>query len=194
MASTPPDALAVLAFWFDPSHQKHWFAVDAGFDAAIRTHFADLFRDAVEGKLESWTSTPEGWLALLIVLDQFSRNLYRGDPRAWAQDLPAQRLAMWGVAENYDRRLPAMQRVFAYMPLQHAEDPTLQQHCVALFAALHNDVPPSERHLFAGFLDYARKHQAVIARFGRFPHRNAWLGRTSTPEEQTYLAQPGAGF
>jgi len=194
MERTPPDALAVLEFWFDPSHQKHWFAVDPGFDAAIRAQFADRFADATQGRLEHWASTPQGWLALLIVLDQFSRNLYRHDPRAWAQDLLAQRLAVWGIGESYDRQLPPMQRVFAYMPLEHAEDIALQRRCVALFEALYHGVPPSSRHLYTDFLDYARKHQAVIERFGRFPHRNAMLGRTSTAEERTYLPQPGAGF
>jgi uncharacterized protein (DUF924 family) len=110
------------------------------------------------------------------------------------QDLRAQQLVLWGIEEGFDRQLPAIQRVFAYMPLEHAENRQLQQRCVALFEALCGEVPSDERERYTGYLDYARKHQAVIARFGRFPHRNAVLGRISTPEEWAYLAEPGAGF
>jgi len=194
MGSTPAEAQAVLAFWFDPAHREAWFAADPHVDAAIRARFAETVQLAAEGKLEHWTATPQGWLALLIVLDQFPRNLHRGDSRAWQHDLLAQRLALWGIAEAYDRRLPTIQRVFAYMPLEHAERLDLQQRCVSLFEALCSAVPAHERPHCSGFLDYARKHQSVIARFGRFPHRNALLGRASTPEETAYLAEPGAGF
>ena len=192
--AVPEDAQAVLAFWFDPIQQPRWFSASPEFDAKIRGRFGETFRLAAEGKLEQWADTPQGWLALLIVLDQFSRNLHRDDPRAWAQDLHAQRLALWGIKEGYDRQLPPMQRVFAYMPLEHAEDMRLQQHCFALFDALCEHLPAEERHRYTGFLDYARQHQAVIARFGRFPHRNALLGRSCTPEELDYLAEPNAGF
>jgi uncharacterized protein (DUF924 family) len=193
-SSTPPDALSVLAFWFDPAHHDEWYAGRPAFDAVIRERFAPQLALAEAGKLMAWTTTPEGWLALLIMLDQFPRNLYRRDPRAWAQDLRAQQLALSGIEEGFDRQLPAIQRVFAYMPLEHAEDMGLQQRAVMLFETLRNDVPPDERSRYDGFLDYARRHEAVIARFGRFPHRNAVLGRVSTPEEQAYLAEPGAGF
>lgn len=194
MRRPPAEAQAVLAFWFDPAQQPHWFDASPQFDAIIRDRFGGTYRLAAQGKLEQWIDTPQGWLALLIVLDQFSRNLHRDDPRAWAQDLQAQRLALWGIKEGYDRQLPPMQRVFAYMPLEHAEDMRLQRHCVALFEALCEQLSTEERHRYTGFLDYARRHQAVIARFGRFPHRNARLGRPCTPEELQYLAEPGAGF
>jgi uncharacterized protein (DUF924 family) len=194
MVHPPEEAQAVLAFWFDPAQQPHWFSASPAFDGTLRSRFGNTFHLAAEGKLERWTDTPQGWLALLIVLDQFSRNLYRDDPRAWAQDRQAQRLALWGIKEAYDRQLPPTQRVFAYMPLEHAEDMRLQQHCVALFESLCEQLPAEERHRYTGFLDYARQHQAVIARFGRFPHRNALLGRNCTPEELDYLAEPGAGF
>lgn len=194
MRRPPVEAQAVLAFWFDPAQQPHWFDASPQFDAIIRDRFGGTYRLAAQGKLEQWIDTPQGWLALLIVLDQFSRNLHRDDPRAWAQDLQAQRLALWGIKEGYDRQLPPMQRVFAYMPLEHAEDMRLQRHCVALFEALCEQLSTEERHRYTGFLDYARRHQAVIARFGRFPHRNARLGRPCTPEELQYLAEPGAGF
>jgi uncharacterized protein (DUF924 family) len=187
-------AEAVLAFWFAPEHVAHWFAADAAFDAAIRAGFAADVEAAAAGRLRDWAVTPPGWLALLILLDQFPRNLHRGDPRAWAQDVGAQQLALSGIAEGFDRRLSARQRVFAYLPLEHAENMALQQRSVALFEALCAEVPAEERPRYAGFLDYARRHAEVIARFGRFPHRNAVLGRASTAEELAYLAQPGAGF
>jgi uncharacterized protein (DUF924 family) len=128
------------------------------------------------------------------VLDQFPRNLYRNDPRAWAADASAQRVALSGLARGDDRQLPAVQRVFAYLPLEHAEDKALQQRSVELFEALCAEVPTEQRKPFEEFLDYARRHREVIVRFGRFPHRNVALGRPSTPEETLYLAQPGAGF
>jgi uncharacterized protein (DUF924 family) len=194
MTPPSPEALAVLTFWFDPANRDEWFASKPQFDTAIRDCFAQDVVLAAEGALTDWSATPSGWLALLIVLDQFPRNLYRGDPRAWMQDLRAQQLALWGIEEGFDRQLPAIQRVFAYIPLEHAEDARLQQQCVALFEALCRDAPSEERDQYMEYIDYARKHQAVIARFGRFPHRNAVLGRTSTPEELAYLAEPGAGF
>jgi uncharacterized protein (DUF924 family) len=194
MAALPPGASEVLAFWFDPANHSEWYAGHPEFDARIREDFAALVELAAQGKLTDWTVAPPGWLALLIVLDQFPRNIYRHDSRAWAHDLRAQRLALSGIEEGFDRQLPPIQRVFAYMPLEHAEDIGLQQCSVVLFEALCNDVPSEQRDSFTGFLDYARRHEAVIARFGRFPHRNAALGRTSTPEELAYLAEPGAGF
>jgi uncharacterized protein (DUF924 family) len=190
----PPEALSVLAFWFDPAHETQWFKRDAAFDAQIRERFGHHVDAAVEGKYKDWPVTPSGWLALLIVLDQFPRNIYRNDPRAWAQDPLAQRIVVSGLEEGFDRQLPPIQRVFAYMPLQHAEDLGLQRRCVHLFEALVDGVPNDEREKYADFLDYARRHESIIERFGRFPHRNAVLGRTSTPEELAYLAEPGAGF
>nr|WP_255682885.1 DUF924 family protein [Dyella sp. 2HG41-7] len=186
--------MAVLQFWFDPANSEHWFAADPDFDAAIRNRFTGTLQRAIDGELGDWANNPQGWLALLIVLDQFPRNLYRHDPRAWAQDLPAQQLAVWGIEEGFDRRLTAAERVFAYMPLEHAEDIRLQRRCVRLLEALCDDVPAQERDRYTDFLDYARRHESVIARFGRFPHRNAMLGRTNTSEEQKYLDQPNSGF
>jgi uncharacterized protein (DUF924 family) len=184
----------VLAFWFDPAHHGKWYAVDPVFDAQIRERFASSIEQAVAGKLTGWAAAPSGWLALLIVLDPFPCNLYRNDSRAWAQDVRAQQLALSGSEEGFDRQLPSIQRVFAYMPLKHAEDMGLQRRSVLLFEALCSDVPPDEGHSYSGFLDYARRHEVVIARFGRFPHRNAVLGRASTPEELAYLAEHGSGF
>jgi uncharacterized protein (DUF924 family) len=191
MAVSPQD---VLGFWFDPAHAANWFAKDAAFDGEIRRRFAAAADDAARGRLDAWADIPSGWLALLILLDQFPRNLHRGDAQSWAADVKAQRVALSGLADGFDQALPPLQRVFAYLPLEHAEDMGLQQRAVALFEALHAQAPAAERVRFAGFLDYARRHREVIARFGRFPHRNAVLGRDSTAAEREYLAQPGAGF
>lgn len=194
MATVSGRAGAVLDFWFAPENQPRWFSGDESFDRQIRARYAADVETAAHGGFRDWADTPTGWLALLILLDQFPRNLYRGDPRAWAQDVGAQRLALSGVAEGFDRQLPSLQRVFAYLPLEHAENMGLQDRSVVLFEALCNDVPPLERPRYADFLDYARRHRDVIARFGRFPHRNAVLGRDSTDAEMAYLARPGAGF
>lgn len=189
-----PAARDVLDFWFAETSVKHWFDVDEAFDMRIRARFGNLEEAAAAGRLADWAATPSGWLAWLILLDQFPRNLHRGGRRAWAQDASAQQVALSGLARGDDRQLPPLQRVFSYLPLEHAEDMALQRRSVALFEALCRDAPVREQVRFSGFLDYARRHHDVIARFGRFPHRNAVLGRASTPEEVLYLAQPGAGF
>lgn len=190
----PARSQDILDFWFDPAHAAYWFAADAGFDEQIRQRFGSTTKEAAQDRWDDWAARPGSWLALLLLLDQFPRNLCRGDARAWTADVKAQRLALSGLDEGFDQSLPPLQRVFAYLPLEHAEDMGLQQRSVALFEALHAAAPPDECERYAVFLDYARRHRAVIARFGRFPHRNAVLGRASTPDEESYLAQPGAGF
>lgn len=190
----PATAQDVLDFWFAEANASRWFAADAGFDAQIRERFGETAKAAAGDRLDDWAATPSGWLALLLVLDQFPRNLYRNDPRAWAADAVAQRVALSGLARGDDRQLPAVQRVFAYLPLEHAEDSALQRRSVALFESLLAEAEPERRAEFENYLDYARRHREVIARFGRFPHRNAALGRPDTPEETRYLARPGAGF
>lgn len=184
----------MLAFWFADENSAHWFAGNAEFDARIRSHFAATVDAASAEQLDEWVHTPEGWLALLLVLDQFRRNLYRDDARAWACDDKALTLALAGIERGDDRLLPPLQRAFAYMPLEHAEDLALQDRCVALFTVLCAVAAPGQRAVLDSFLDYARGHQQVIGRFGRFPHRNALLARRSTRAEMAYLATPGAGF
>ena len=191
MPATPAD---VLDFWFDSATEALWFERSDAFDASIRKQFGDTLAAALRGELDAWADTAEGWLALLIVRDQFSRNLYRNDARAWAGDAGTQAIALEGIARGLDRRLSPLQRVFAYMPLEHAESTDLQKHCVSLFETLVASQPPADRTRFQNYLDYARRHHDVIHRFGRFPHRNAVLGRTDTPAEQAYLASPGSGF
>lgn len=188
------EAQQLLEFWFSDEAAANWFRADATFDDRLRRRFSELANDAAEGRRDYWSQSPKTWLALLLLLDQCPRNLYRHEPRAWAQDVQAQRVALSGISRGDDRQLPPLQRVFAYLPLEHAEDMGLQERSVALFEALCAEVPEDQRQRFSGFLDYARRHRKVIARFGRFPHRNAVLGRTSTPEEVQYLAGPLAGF
>lgn len=175
----------VLAFWFadDPTtKRKVWFEKNVDFDAAC-TQFADALRDAKAGAFDHWTDTPQGTLALVILLDQFSRNLHRNAPEAFAADAKARGLARDAVAAGVDQALGPVERVFIYLPFEHSEDLGDQDEAVRLLGSVG-----------AESLDYAERHRDVIRRFGRFPHRNAALGRVSTPEELDYLAQPGAGF
>ena len=188
LGACPLDAAAMARV------QAQWFQKDEAFDAMLAQRFSVAIEAARAGRLDAWADSAEGRLALLIVLDQFSRNVFRGRPASFAADAKALAVALEGLARGHDQAVPPMARIFCYLPLEHAEDAALQARSVALFAALR-DAPGAEpRAFFDGTLDYARKHQDVIARFGRFPHRNAILGRVSTPEEQAYLAQPGAGF
>lgn len=189
-----PVARDVLDFWFDPAQQAHWFEKSDAFDAQIRSRFGALHQRAIDGELDSWTLEPESWLALLIVLDQFSRNLYREDGRAYVADAKVRSMVLSGLARGDDKRLSSLQRVFAYIPLEHAEDLASQNHAVDLFAQLSEDVSVGERPAYLNYLDYARRHRDVIARFGRFPHRNQVMGRVSTAAELAYLSQPSAGF
>lgn len=189
---------AVLDFWFGPAGvdgvDPRWFARDVDFDAAIRDRFGATIDAAMAGRLDAWAASPRGWLALLIVLDQFPRNIHRGSALAFAGDAHARALAMAGLARGDDQALRPVERLFCYLPLEHAEEPALQARCVELFTALRDAAPAAQRQRFEDFLDYARRHRDVIHRFGRFPHRNAALGRASTDAERDYLAQPGAGF
>lgn len=189
-----PTAQDILDFWFSADSRKHWFAADAALDGLIRERFATAAEAAAAGGLDDWAQTPSGWLALLLLLDQFPRNLHRGDARAWAQDVSAQRVALSGIQRGFDQALLPLQCMFAYLPLEHAENTALQQYSVDRFGALCARAAPEERTQFEEFLDYARRHREVIVRFGRFPHRNAVLGRANTAEEADYLQQPGSGF
>ncbi|MFL1460894.1 DUF924 family protein [Roseococcus sp. DSY-14] len=185
----------VLDFWFSDgpgTPRKAWFVRDDAFDDAIRQRFAALLAPAREGVLDGWADTAEGALALLLVLDQFPRNLHRGTPLAFAFDARAREVARRAVlGRRQDQALTPTQRVFLYLPFEHSEAMADQDLSVALFEGLR-DSPP--HRMPGGAIDYAWQHRRVIRRFGRFPHRNAALGRPSTPAEQAYLAQPGAGF
>lgn len=186
----------VLAFWFGVPGDRHygkeriqWFKKDDAFDAAIRARFEPLIEQALGGELSSWIATTDGTLAAIIVLDQFTRNVYRGTPRAFAGDVQALSLARKLVASSADRKLPGVRRMFVYLPFEHAEDLRTQEESLGLFKSLGEDEPAH-----AGLLKWAKSHHAIVARFGRFPHRNAILGRASTPEEVAFLREPGSSF
>jgi uncharacterized protein (DUF924 family) len=179
----------VLDFWF--LAPKKWFRKDERFDEQVRTRFGDLIAQAVAGGLREWDAEEgaRGTLARILVLDQFTRNAYRGTPRAFEGDTLALAAARHLVHSGADRALTPGERSFAYMPFEHAEDARTQEQSVELFAALAR-----EHAGFDSTLDYAHRHRGVIARFGRFPHRNVILGRASTPEEIAFLGEHGSGF
>jgi len=172
----------VLEFWF--THSDRWWDKDAAFDAEIRQRFGELHAEVSRGEHEDWRATPRGALAYVIVLDQFSRNMFRGTPGAFASDPQALAAARDALARGVDQSLTPEERSFLYMPLMHSEDLADQERCVELFRALGN----------AYSLGFAEQHRDIIARFGRFPHRNAILGRASSPEELAFLTQPGSSF
>jgi len=185
----------ILAFWFADGRdtpRKAWFVKDDAFDAAIRDQFATLITPGRDGALDHWAETPAGALALLLVLDQFPRNLHRGTAEAFASDDHARAIARDVVlARRLDLALTPTERVFLYLPFEHSESRADQDLSVALCEGLRDSAP---HRAPGGAIDYAWRHRAVITRFGRFPHRNAALGRDSTVEEAAYLATPGAGF
>lgn len=193
---------SILEFWFgrddaDAAEQERlvqrWFVASPEFDAEIRQRFGALIDAAFAGELANWAKTPRGWLALLLVLDQFPRNLYRGTTQAFAGDGKAQALALAGIARGDDLALPRRFRPFAYLPLEHAENLKLQEQAVSLFRRLADDPQAQPAPIFARYVDYALAHHDVIARFGRFPHRNQLFARRTTADEQRYLDQ-GGGF
>ncbi len=174
----------ILHFWFTELTSRQHFAKDTALDEAIRTRFGPALEAAARCELFTWRSAPEGRLAEILVLDQFSRNVWRDTPRAFAQDALALALAQELVASGQDRHLPTAQRAFAYMPYMHSESALIHAQAIELFAQ-----PGMENNL-----DFERRHKAIIDRFGRYPHRNASLGRQSTPEELVFLSEPGSSF
>lgn len=185
---------AILDFWFSDRARPLWFARDAGFDAEIGRRFAATHEAAMGGRLDDWQGSAEGALALVIVLDQFSRNLHRGSARAFACDARARAVADRALARGFDGRLPAERRGFLYLPFEHSEALADQRRAVALFQALAEAATGPERAQAQELLDYARLHLAAIERFGRFPHRNEILGRETTAEEAEYLRDPRVWF
>jgi uncharacterized protein (DUF924 family) len=193
----------VLAFWFagtlevgaDPQSQyRRWFTQSDAFDREIEAAFGDLPDAARDGQLTPWHGSAAGMLALVIVLDQFPRHLYRATPKAFAFDAQAFAVAESAIAAGFDAALHPLQAAFLYMPFQHAEDRRAQQRAVALYDELVDRAPQEYRAIMEGFANYARRHAVVVEQFGRFPHRNALLGRTTTAEEQAYLEGGGETF
>ncbi len=174
----------ILDFWFEELTTKQQFVKDPALDALIRTRFGITLEAAARCELWAWRATPQGRLAEIVVLDQFSRNVYRDTPRAFAQDALALVLAQELVASGQDRSLPAAQRVFAYMPYMHSESELVHEQAAVLFSQ-----PGMEDNL-----NFELRHKAIIDRFGRFPHRNAILGRSSSVEELAFLNEPGSSF
>jgi uncharacterized protein (DUF924 family) len=190
------DAQAVLDFWFGQpgseefgSERKVWFSKDDGFDLGVAKAFGNTIEKALRGELDRWAESATGALARVLLLDQLTRNAFRGQPRAFAGDAQALAAAGSMVGSRQDEGLPPVMRAFAYMPFEHAEGLAMQDESVRLFSRLVAAAPE-----LAHMLAFAHRHRAVIDRFGRFPHRNAILGRASTPEEIAYLSQPGSGF
>ncbi|MGB7302018.1 MAG: DUF924 family protein [Burkholderiaceae bacterium] len=191
-------AQEILDFWFGEQTapafgqpRKDWFVKSEAFDEQIREQFEPDIQAALAGQLENWhdnSAPPQTCLAYILLLDQFTRNVYRNTPAMVSGDARALAAAQSLVASGRDKMLTALERVFVYLPYEHAEDMPAQHESLRLFASL----PPEPNT--ANFIDYARQHFDVVARFGRFPHRNAWLGRNSTPEEEEFLKQPGSGF
>jgi uncharacterized protein (DUF924 family) len=192
MPPATPDE--VLAYWLgDPqAPQKKWFERSDAVDAEIRARFGDTLEAASRGELDAWSSSPRGRLAVVIVCDQFTRNVFRATPRAFAEDPRALHLALQGIATGEDHALTPIERQFLYMPLMHAEDRIHQETSVGLFDRLSQD--PLAPGPVADGITWARKHRDVVARFGRFPHRNAIMGRASTEEEIEFLKKPGSSF
>lgn len=176
----------VLDFWLIEVGEKGWYVAAPDVDSKITDRFLSTWQEAWEGRLDAWLETAEGALAFLTVTDQFPRNMFRGDGRAFATDALARQAARLSIARNFDLAVPEPQRAFFYMPFEHSEDPADQDWAVAL----------TESRLIAtraGFAHHARLHREVIRRYGRFPFRNAALGRTSTQEEVAFLAAGGYG-
>lgn len=193
----------VLDFWLGPLDargrarpdiQQRWWSKDPAFDAEIRERFGALHARIVRREHEGWRESPRGLLAYVIVLDQLSRNMFRGTPRMFEADAQALEAALSGIERGNDRRLAFAERAFLYMPLMHAEDLATQERCVELFRAFRDEVSGELRESVEASLDFAVRHRDIVRRFGRFPHRNAVLGRESTPEEIAFLEQPGSSF
>ena len=194
---------AILSFWFKehtlsaPQIDRRmdtWFGEDPAFDEEIRSRFADDVAKACDGKLDHWAEEPHGRLALILLIDQFRRNIYRNSAEAFAKDKLALKLCLEGAMEKKDRGLTPIQKVFFYMPLQHAESRKVQAKSVELYNRLAESVSPTYQETFLTVAQFAELHKDIIDQFGRFPHRNKLLNRENTPEEDEYLAGDSPDF
>ena len=193
----------LLSFWFgdDPddvvaakAQAGLWWGHSPETDELLREQFGAAAAAAAAGLLDRWCGSPRGRLAVILLLDQIPRAIRRGTPGAFAEDVKALQVAAQGLESGADRLLRPIERLFAYLPYEHSEDLADQQKSVELFKELAASVPETQRATFEDFIDYAERHRAVIARFGRFPHRNLILGRESTQEEIAFLEEPGSSF
>lgn len=195
----------MLEYWFGDLKEgeappddviARWWGKDQETDDYIRERFGRDLEEAARGELARWEETPRGTLALIIVLDQFSRNVYRDDPRAFARDGLALGTAVNGISKGFDKGLHPVMRVFFYMPFMHSEDMAMQERSLELFRGLEDEFShvPDVSEMLSSNRDFAERHYNIVKRFGRYPHRNGILGRESTPEETEFLKQPGSSF
>ncbi|MEM9187827.1 MAG: DUF924 family protein [Myxococcota bacterium] len=192
----------VLGFWFgdvradaaDDEHRARWWKKDPEFDAEIRTRFGALHHAICHGAHRDWLREPSGVVAYVLVLDQFSRNLGRDSAGMFCADALALHVVLNAIDSGMDRAVPIDQRLFLYMPLMHAEDRAVQDRCVSIFERFANELPEPHASRIRENVGYAERHRAIVDRFGRFPHRNALLGRPTTAEEETFLKEPGSSF
>ena len=174
----------IIDFWFKDLSPKQWWVKDTEFDQQIRERFLEYHKAVIAGETYGWREQPQGWLAEIIVLDQFSRNIYRDTPQVFAQDPQALTIAQEAISSGATEVLSDQEKVFVYMPFMHSESKLMHEIAVGLFTDLGIE----------SNLDYELKHKAIIDRFGRYPHRNNILGRQSTPDEIEFLKQPGSSF
>ena len=193
----------ILTYWFGASPDTAalakdradlWWSKNAAFDSEIRERFESTVQSAGDGHLDPWLAEPRGRLALIILTDQFPRNIYRDSPRAFAFDANALEWSLAGIEQGHDRLLRPIERVFFYLPLEHSERLEHQERSVRLFGELVPLVGREQQENFEQYLNLAVRHRDIVARYGRFPHRNRILGRPSTPEELSFLSQPGSSF
>ncbi|MDQ7968832.1 MAG: DUF924 family protein [Oxalicibacterium faecigallinarum] len=194
---------SILTFWFGTSHDDAttakaqaslWWSKNEHTDQEIHRRFESSTEAMGRGELDHWAESPRGLLAMVLLVDQFPRNMYRNLPEAFAFDTLALRWTLHALERGMDNHLRPIERVFLYLPLEHSESRADQQRSVFLFEQLLKDVPAEHKEVFSGFLDYAIRHRDVIDRFGRFPHRNRILARESTAEEVAFLKEPGSSF
>ncbi|HXV27576.1 MAG TPA: DUF924 family protein [bacterium] len=197
------DAGPLIEYWFgeikeDPAYielcSKRWFGGSESTDSEIKDRFEHDLRDSIEGKREDWKNDPKGCLGLILLWDQFPRNMYRDTPRSFAYDMLAQNLCLKELENKTDNKLHPLERVFFYLPLEHAENLEMQKLSVACFRQLARESTPALKKAIIEFCDYAVKHFKIIQKFGRFPHRNAILNRPSTPREIAFLKKSGSSF
>jgi len=193
----------ICEYWFGPSnddlevanqYSKRWWSKNAGVDAEIKTRFASYLPRVVNGELEQWRDSPLGTLALILLTDQFPRNMFRGTAQAFAYDAITRNFCKQGLKEKIDQELRPIQRVFFYIPLEHSESLADQEHCLQLFRQLADSAKPALQPTFEDYVNFAIRHRDIIERFGRFPHRNALLNRDSTQAEIEFLKTPGSSF
>ncbi len=193
----------ILEFWFGeldgfgcaaPNQRKLWWTKSDAFDQTIRSKFLGTYEAVVAGDREHWRGAPRQALAYIVVLDQFSRNMFRDTPKMFAADELAREVCCEGLDAGFDSELAFDERVFFYLPLEHSEYEADHERCHEMFSSLCESAPDSLKADAEYYLDFARRHREIIERFGRYPHRNAILGRASTPEELEFLEQPGSSF